>query len=526
MTPARGERGAHRKTPFLLDQNKLYFSDLIMSTLSGKLIRSSFLRIANLLANVVVSFLVMPFVIHALGDRWYGFWVFVGTVVGYYGFLDLGLTSAVQRFISQAIGRKDEEEINITLNTCLGLFIFGSIISLLITAVLYFVIPAFVDNPAETGTFQTVLLLVGLNFAISFPVRIFQGTLYAFVRYDLQAILEISKLILRTALIFVFLSRWSGIITLTLIVLFIDTLFNLLTILVTLKSIPTLRLGRAYYRRERIGSLFGYSIYSLISQIADSLRFKIDSFVITGFLGLALVTHYNIAASMIFYFRMFIASAVGMMLPVFSQYEGQNDFDQIREKYIFVSKLSTILSVLIGGSVIIYGKAFITRWMGSGYSDSYLALAILSVGIVFERIQTISVNLVYGLSKHKVYSWISISEGAANVVLSLLLVKPYGIYGVALGTTIPMLVTNLIVMPAYITRIIDLNRTLYLRTVGTALTIGAALQAAAWLAVRGSILASYPRLALLGAATSIVYLAITVFSLLDKRERRYFGIPI
>jgi len=42
------------------------------------------------------------FIIHSIGDRWYGLWVIVGTLMGYYGLLDFGLASASQRFITKS----------------------------------------------------------------------------------------------------------------------------------------------------------------------------------------------------------------------------------------------------------------------------------------------------------------------------------------------------------------------------------------------------------------------------------------
>jgi len=93
-----------------------------MGRLASQLIKSSFFRTASLFLNVAVSFFLMPFVIRVLGDRWYGLWVLVGTFVGYYGFFDFGLSTAVQRFVSQAWGKENQEEIDRIFNTSLVLF--------------------------------------------------------------------------------------------------------------------------------------------------------------------------------------------------------------------------------------------------------------------------------------------------------------------------------------------------------------------------------------------------------------------
>ena len=77
-----------------------------MSDVKGLVLRGSVLRAAMLFANVAVALYMMPFLVHALGDRWYGMWTLVATFMGYYGYLDFGLSVSVQRFIAGAIGRK------------------------------------------------------------------------------------------------------------------------------------------------------------------------------------------------------------------------------------------------------------------------------------------------------------------------------------------------------------------------------------------------------------------------------------
>jgi O-antigen/teichoic acid export membrane protein len=48
-------------------------------------------------------------------------------------------------------------------------------------------------------------------------------------------------------------------------------------------------------------------------------------------------------------------------------------------------------------------------------------------------------------------------EGAANLTLSALLIKPFGIYGVAIGTLIPSLFFQLIVFPNYLSELLHVS---------------------------------------------------------------------
>ena len=70
-----------------------------------KLIRGSAVKITNFVLSIAISFYLMPFLIRSLGDSTYGIWTLVGEFLGYYGLMDIGLSSAVSRFISRAVGR-------------------------------------------------------------------------------------------------------------------------------------------------------------------------------------------------------------------------------------------------------------------------------------------------------------------------------------------------------------------------------------------------------------------------------------
>ncbi|HEV2246346.1 MAG TPA: hypothetical protein VGW37_06805 [Terriglobia bacterium] len=76
-----------------------------MTKSATKLVVSgSALQAVQFAIAVVVAFFLTPFVIHSLGDRMYGFWTLAAAFVGYYGLMDLGLSSAVNRYIAGAAG--------------------------------------------------------------------------------------------------------------------------------------------------------------------------------------------------------------------------------------------------------------------------------------------------------------------------------------------------------------------------------------------------------------------------------------
>jgi len=496
-----------------------------MSSLADRLIKGSFLRVLNLISTIAVSLFMIPFVIRVIGDRWYGLWIFAASISGYYGFLDLGLSVAIQRFISRALGAGDDREVNVIFNTCLFLFTIGALFVTITVFVIYAFCPHLVKYAEDVRTFQWVIVLVGLDVALYFPTRAFIGFLAAHVRFEVINAIDLGKLILRTALIVLFLLRGHGIIALAVITIAVDAFQYLVIGFYVVRHFPELKISRKFIVRGRIRPLFDYSAYVFISFLANELRFYTDAFVITAFMNLSAVTHFSIGSRIADYYMKLVSSAVTQILPVFSKFEGQKDHAQLREKFLFVSKLTAILSVFLGGSIALYGRAFILRWMGTPYLDAFAVLAILLFGLFFHTLLEPSVTLLYGLSKHRFYAIAAATEGVCNLILSIILVRRFGLIGVALGTTIPLVINSVFIIPLYTNRVLGLATSTYARAIVPAIAFGLGVHGASWLIIRNMITVGYVRLALLATATSVVFLIANIFVLLTKRERSYFRIP-
>jgi len=91
-----------------------------------------------------------------------------------------------------------------------------------------------------------------------------------------------------------------------------------------------------------------------------------------------------------------------------------------------------------------------------------VAFYILLVGLVPHLMTNVSVNALEAVNKHRYYAYQTIAEGVVNLMLSILLVGPFGIYGVAMGTTIPIIITKIIVQPIYCCKIIGVKWSKYM----------------------------------------------------------------
>ena len=118
------------------------------------------------------------------------------------------------------------------------------------------------------------------------------------------------------------------------------------------------------------------------------------------------------------------------------------------------------------------------------------------------------------------------AEAAANILLSIFLIQRYGIIGVALGTSLPMIITHLFIIPVYANRVIEFPFARYARVVLGCLILGGGVHIASWLLIRDRLSADYRSIVMYGVITSAAFIILNVFIILKKAERRHFKIPI
>jgi O-antigen/teichoic acid export membrane protein len=442
--------------------------------IGSKLISGSLTRVINTISTALVSLLIIPFVVHALGDRMYGIWTLVATFSGYYGLVELGLSQAITRHLGHSLGSLDSEECNRVFNTSLRIYLALGGVALLVTAALAAIAPLFCKSAEDASLFWKVILVLGVSLALQFPMKVYKGVLEAHLRFDLTAGLDLLTLVIRTVFVVAIIFLGYKIVGLAWVTLLTGIPSMALSVYYTHKELPFLRVDSKYWGMETARTLFSYSAFSFIAHVAYIVRFRIDFLVVAAFLGLTAVTHYSIADKLMQYFIEFLTALFGVLPSVFSRLEGAQDFEGIKRTFFFGTKLSLSITSFFTFGFVAWGKPFITRWMGPSYGDAYPVLVVLAVGLTFFLWQTVSISLLYGTSRHKVLAIFNVIEAVANLALSLVLVRRYGIIGVAFGTTVPITINTLLLIPAYVCRISKIDYFEYLRKVARTLLVASA----------------------------------------------------
>lgn len=400
--------------------------------------------------NIVVGVFLSPFILHRLGDAAFGIWVLIFSISGYYGIFDLGIRSSVVRFVAKFSATGDRENLARVINTSLFIYAGIGVVTMLVTgAGTFYVDSLFRIRPQLQTTARWLLLIVGTSVALDFPLGVFGGALDGLQRFYLVNWMNVGSTLVRAGLIVLFLHRGYGLLALGLITTILPLMSSLTRAWLALRILQ-IPLGLSYISRETARVIANYSGATLMIVISSKLRFQTDEMVIGSFLSSEAIAYFSIGARLVDYAGNIILCLAQIFTPMASESDAQAKAERLRKLLIAGNRACAFVVFPISATLIILGKSLIEVWVGARYiPQSYPVLLVLVLPCTLLLAQAASTRMLLGTGQHGMLGIVSVAEGAINLILSILLVRHYGIVGDALGTAIPLSCTTILFMPWY-----------------------------------------------------------------------------
>lgn len=479
---------------------------------------------AALTVNLVVGLFLTRFLVHRLGDEMYGAWALIGSVMMYLGLVDLGFGSSIQKYMAEFAAHGAEARIGRLLSTTLIMFS-GLGLALLILA--------FVVSPLIGTVFQisagsvtearTALIMMGLVQGIALPLGVFNGALVGLQRMDLNNMISVAGTGVIVLFVVKFVNAGWGLPGICAAYLIVTLLSGMVRFLCVRRLLPGMRLSLSGYDRSivRTTSTYGLTFFGL--KIAHFLKYNTDSFVIAGFLSTAAVTPFAVANRLATMIRQIVEQAVEALIPVFSQLNSLEDTGRIKLIYMQAGKVTMGIAAPITLFVCAFARPILQAWLVDVPRQADVLTVILAITVFASVVPAVSVKLMLGVAKHRTLAIITLVDSVVNLILSILLVRPYGLVGVALGTMVPLVITHVFVFPWLGCRLIGMSAPAFLGELARAaflpmLPAGAAVWALLTYARPGSAAMLLLEAVLIGA----LYVVFFALWSLDASEREIY----
>ncbi|MEZ6050316.1 MAG: oligosaccharide flippase family protein [Planctomycetaceae bacterium] len=413
---------------------------------------------------MVIGFFLMPYILRTIGDQPYGTWVFVNALVGYTGLLYLGFGDTIARYVSKHHAREEWDKLNEVVSGICAAYCVSGVIAIMASVVVALLVP-WIGNweGSSLREVQGVVLILGVNAAVSIIGSTNGGVLYGIQRFDVEKGILVIGLFVKLGLTLYFLSNEWPLITLALIFAAHTTLEQVLYYLCARWLVPTLRVQWRLVTWAAIKDSYGFALFSSMGLIAAKLIYDTDYIVIGLALGQAAIVPYAIGSRLSEMIRRPILQIGEVFLPRASELHAQSSHDILRSLSARGMGVAFLLSagLLIGGTY--FGQMLINLWMGPDYPESRaIFLMLIGSQVVASPIGILHMVLL-GTGDVRFPSMIRLGQAVMNFALSLILVQWYGIYGVAVGTLIPILLMDLGVLLPYGLRRLEMPLGWFLR---------------------------------------------------------------
>jgi O-antigen/teichoic acid export membrane protein len=390
-----------------------------------------------------------PFVVHSLGATGFGVWVVIGSLTGTLNIFDLGMRSAVIRFVAREHARGDHDVASRLAATARVLFIAAGGLVVVVATVLAAGLGAWFTIPAEMlGVSRLVLAVSAASLAIVISNGLYGGIISGLQRLDVLGFTDFGVEVVRIVLVLVVLSLGGGLVGLALIQLLTTLLRRLIMQRTAARLYPELHLALRRPAREDVVSILSVSAYSTVIYTSVNAVSQASTIIIGAVLPLQMAAFYAIGATLPTYAAAMNRPIAQTVHPRASRLEALGDSAGLQSLILTTGRYSALLLLPMVLTFLVRGHTFVGIWMGPQFrGPAGDVLAVLGLGMIFAGTRHVMQAAFVGSGRHKPLGPWYVGEAVVIVLVTIFVVPRWGILGAAWATVVPGVVMASIVLP-------------------------------------------------------------------------------
>ena len=328
------------------------------------------LNILNLVCNVVVGLYYTPYLVRSLGVVAYGI-VPLALIVNQFIVVVTGaLTSALTRFYSIELQKKEYERASRSLST--SLILIGGFVVILLPFVILFVANIGDVFNIPGALIRDAKLLFGFtlsSFFVSLLSSVFNITSYANNRLDVLNVLKIERILLKfvfVVFLFEVLGKKVWCIGLANFMAEFVVLFHSMKLHYKI-SRSLVKIRWSLFSKTALFAIGGMAIWTIVHQLGDIFIYRMDNVVVNKFWG----TSVSGALGAITELGAYVSTAVTVLASLFGPMiliaYSQGKHDQVQRLTLSNSMIIGALSAVACGLLVGFSSEFLFCWLGDSF---------------------------------------------------------------------------------------------------------------------------------------------------------------
>ncbi|MCU0729013.1 MAG: flippase [Sphingopyxis sp.] len=384
---------------------------------------------------LVVALVTVPLYIRVLGFERYGFILIAWALLGYFGFLDFGLSRATTNAMAEALHRGDEDACKSSFWTT---FCFNAVVGivggvLLGAAGTWLYGSGFISTTPEIrAEALSAWLWIGPMLSVTLLMGVGIGALEAHERFLSLNIMQTLGMVVGQITPLAAAMAWGADLSTVLPVMFVARAVQAVAILWLALRVSGLG-WQPSFDSARLRQLAEFGGWLTVTNVIGPIMTTADQLVIGALRSAAAVPVYAVPMNIAQRTMLVPATVSRTLFPIFSRRLGRDGNDLVSDAVLAMSVIVTpmfIVTVLLAGP-------FLTLWLGAEAAQhSTLILQLLALGAWFQSFGYILVTALQGEGRPATVAQIHLIELLPYLALLLGLVHQAGATGAAIAWTI------------------------------------------------------------------------------------------
>lgn len=402
----------------------------------GQLIKNIVFSAGSLVAGLVASLLLVPFLIGRLGVAGYGLVPVINGIASYLSVATIALTVALRRHLSVAIARRDFERATILFSTSLWGAVAAALALGLAGVAIAFNIHHFINVPVGMGLDARVLFLTGTGGVIATMLSVPISTpVFCANRLDVKGLIDVASRATYVAIAVLAIAAVAPRPLFVGVAMFVSATVGLAgSALAWRRIMPWLRIRRVFSVPDftdmvRVGG------WTLAAYAGNLLFQTVDLVLVNRLIG---ATEAGIYAAIMQWpnvvrqFGTVVAVALGQPTAHIFGADGTSAlFEYTMRSVRLLSWLVVVLVVVVGGSA----EPIVRLWLGAALASHWPLLVLLVLTLSMTMSAVPFVSALQAMLTVELIGAATLMASTVGVGLAVALAKTtgYGIYGVALA---------------------------------------------------------------------------------------------
>lgn len=398
--------------------------------------------------NVLVGLFYAPFLISKIGDGLYGIYSICNSLISFVTLLDFGLSQTYIRYLANARTIDDLEEEHKLNGHFLKLYLFISIIALLLGLIIIYVYPKLaidVITQEDIHIFRVVLSILLLNSVLSFPLSIFSATLNVYEQFLALKLVDFIMIVIKYIAMILLLVLGFKLISITIVTVLCSLSIQIFCLIYSNRKIK-IHFSFAEIEKDLKKEIFKFSIYISLNTVVDFLYSNTDKLILGAVAGATAVSIYSIGVYFSQYFTELSNSISGVFMPTVMRLYKNSRIEEISSLFNRVGRFQMAILFLALGGYLCIGQEFIILWVGRTYKESYIIGLLIMLPSIIPLSQSIGITISRAMNIHGCVTYIQLLSALINILISIPLSISFHGVGSAFGTSISTIIGQIVLM--------------------------------------------------------------------------------